>query len=266
MQLWRLGKRQSPREFADNDQPYGEKDGISYQKKRKNTMALIYIVEDDESIREIEMIALRNSNHIVEGFDRASTFFRRMEDVLPDLILLDIMLPDESGYEIIRKLRKNIQTRKIPVIMVTAKTTEMDMVKGLDNGADDYIRKPFSLMELVSRVRALLRRTIEEAPKSYEVGRVRMDHERHVVMADERVVELTFKEYELLRYLMINAETVLSRESIMRFVWGTDFEGESRTVDMHIKTLRQKLGSCGSQIRTIRNVGYVISDLREEQA
>lgn len=226
-------------------------------------MALIYIVEDDASIREIEMIALRNSNYTVQGFERASDFFRKLPESLPDLILLDIMLPDENGYEIVRKLRRNSATAKIPVIMVTAKTDEMDMVKGLDDGADDYIRKPFSVMELLSRVRALLRRTGETAGKQICVGDIVLDSERHLVTANGRTVELTFKEFELLRYLMTNKNLVLSREAIMQSVWDTDFEGESRTVDMHIKTLRQKLDNSGKQIGTVRNVGYVLSEWKE---
>lgn len=221
-------------------------------------MALIYIVEDDESIREIETIALKNSNYMVKAFGRASDFYKGLSEILPDLVLLDVMLPDENGCEIVRKLRRQAATRRLPVIMVTARTSEMDMVKGLDDGADDYIRKPFSVMELLSRVKALLRRTRDEGPNQLTVGGIRLDNERHLVLAGDRPVELTFKEYELLRYLMINAEIVLSRESIMRFVWGTDFEGETRTVDMHIKTLRQKLGPWGRQIGTVRNVGYVM--------
>lgn len=223
-------------------------------------MALIYIVEDDANIREIEMIALRNSNYAVQGFERASAFYARLEEALPDLVLLDVMLPDSDGYAIVRALRSSAKTARIPVIMVTAKTAEIDMVKGLDNGADDYIRKPFSVMELLSRVRALLRRTEDNAPKQLSVGDIRLDHDRHTVSAGGRPVELTFKEYELLRCLMINRDLVLSRESIMLFVWGSDYEGESRTVDMHIKTLRQKLGESGRLIGTVRNVGYVISE------
>lgn len=222
-------------------------------------MALIFIVEDDPSIQEIESIALKNSNYMVQAFDRASTFYSKLEEVIPDLLLLDIMLPDEDGYKIVRRLRSNPKTRRIPVIMITAKTREMDMVKGLDDGADDYIRKPFSVMELLSRVRALLRRSQEDAPVQLMVGNIMLDHERHTVTANDKNVLLTLKEYDLLRYLMINEEIVLNRDSIMRFVWGVDFEGESRTVDMHIKTLRQKLGDCGRQIRTIRGVGYTIS-------
>lgn len=221
-------------------------------------MALIYIVEDDISIREIEAIALKNGNYTVQAFERAADFYRKIDEIIPDLILLDVMLPDGDGYEIVRKLRSTPQTKRVPVIMVTAKTGEMDMVRGLDGGADDYIRKPFSIMELLSRVKALLRRSSDEAPKLLTVGEITLDHERHSVNVSGRHIELTYKEYELLRYLMINAEIVLSRENIMRFVWGTDYEGESRTVDMHIKTLRKKLNESGKQIATVRNVGYVI--------
>ncbi|MBQ0064441.1 MAG: response regulator transcription factor [Firmicutes bacterium] len=229
-------------------------------------MALIYIVEDDTSIQEIETIALRNSNHIVQAFDCASTFYSKMEQILPDLILLDIMLPDEDGYKIVRKLRSNAQTHSIPIIMVTAKTTEMDMVKGLDDGADDYIRKPFSVLELLSRVRALLRRSQEDVPSQLSVGSIVLDNERHIVTSDNKNVPLTLKEYELLRYLMINQGIVLTREAIMRFVWGMYFEGESRTLDMHIKTLRQKLGENGKKIRTVRGVGYSIVTESEAEA
>lgn len=221
-------------------------------------MALIYIVEDDTSIREIEMIALKNSNYMVQGFDRASTFYKKLEEILPDLILLDIMLPDEDGYKIVRKIRSHPRTKRIPVMMITAKTTEMDMVKGLDDGADDYIRKPFSVMELLSRVRALLRRSYEELPQQLLVGNIMLDNEKHTVIAGEKSVELTLKEFELLHYLLLNKDVVLSRDAIMRSVWGMDYEGESRTVDMHIKTIRQKLGEYGRQIRTIRGIGYAI--------
>ena len=203
-------------------------------------MALIYIVEDDPSIQEIEVMALKNSNYMVQAFDRASSLFDKLEEVVPNLILLDIMLPDEDGYKIVRRLRNNPKTR-------------------LDDGADDFIRKPFSVMELLSRVRALLRRSQEDVPEQLLVGNIMLDHERRTVISDGRSIILTLKEYELLRYMMINEGVVLTRESIMRFVWGVDFEGESRTVDMHIKTLRQKLGECGKQIHTIRGVGYSIS-------
>ena len=221
-------------------------------------MPLIYIVEDDENIREIETIALKNSNYMVSAFEKAKDFYKKLDDIIPDLVLLDVMLPDESGYDIVKKLRKNSATKRLPIIMVTAKTAEMDMIKGLDDGADDYIRTPFSIMELITRVKALLRRTESEEIKFLQLGNITLDHERHIVQVDGNVVELTFKEYELLRLLMTNPSVVLSREVIMRHVWGTEFEGESRTVDMHIKTLRQKLGDTGARIRTVRNVGYVI--------
>lgn len=224
----------------------------------EKAMALIYIVEDDESIREIETIALKNSNYIVSAFENAKEFYKKLDELVPDLILLDVMLPDESGYDIVRKLRKRPATQDIPIIMVTAKTTEMDMIKGLDGGADDYIKKPFSIMELITRVKALLRRTTKEEPKLLKLDDLVIDHERHVVTVNNEPVDLTYKEYELLRLLMGSQGIVMTREVIMRSVWDTDFEGETRTVDMHIKTLRHKLGDYGSRIKTVRNVGYVI--------
>ena len=224
----------------------------------EKAMALIYIVEDDESIREIETIALKNSNYIVSAFENAKEFYKKLDELVPDLILLDVMLPDESGYDIVRKLRKRPSTQDIPIIMVTAKTTEMDMIKGLDGGADDYIKKPFSIMELITRVKALLRRTAKDEPKLLKLDDLVIDHERHVVTVNNEPVDLTYKEYELLRLLMGSQGIVMTREVIMRSVWDTDFEGETRTVDMHIKTLRHKLGDYGSRIKTVRNVGYVI--------
>lgn len=224
----------------------------------EKAMALIYIVEDDESIREIESIALKNSNYIVSAFENAKEFYKKLDELVPDLILLDVMLPDESGYDIVRKLRKRPVTQDIPIIMVTAKTTEMDMIKGFDGGADDYIKKPFSIMELITRVKALLRRTAKEEPKLLKLDDLVIDHERHVVTVNNEPVDLTYKEYELLRLLMGSQGIVMTREVIMRSVWDTDFEGETRTVDMHIKTLRHKLGDYGSRIKTVRNVGYVI--------
>lgn len=221
-------------------------------------MALIYIVEDDESIREIEEFALLNAGHKVLGFACAKDFYKKLESVMPDLCLLDIMLPDENGNEIVRKMRRMPETKKIPVIMVTAKTTELDLVKGLEDGADDYIRKPFSVMELISRVKALLRRMEPEEIKSLELDDLIVNHEKHVVTLYGEAVELTFKEYELLIMLLMNKGIVLSRDKIMDKVWGMDYEGESRTLDMHLKTLRKKLGDYGNRIRTIRNVGYVM--------
>ena len=219
-------------------------------------MALIYIVEDDENIREIETIALKNSNYMVCAFEKAKDFYRKLEDIMPDLVLLDVMLPDESGYDIVRKLRKDPTTRQLPIIMVTAKTAEMDMIKGLDEGADDYIKKPFSIMELITRVKALLRRTITEDIKYLQVDNLVLDHERHMVFVDNKQVELTFKEYELLRLFLSHPGMAFSREQLLQTVWNTDYAVETRTVDMHIRTLRQKLGEYGRYIETIRGVGY----------
>ena len=221
-------------------------------------MALIYIVEDDDSIREIEEFALMNAGHKVFGFACAGDFWMKMEEVIPDLCLVDIMLPDENGNEIVRKLRKSTETAKLPVIMVTAKTSEIDLVKGIEDGADDYIKKPFSVMELISKVKAMLRRTQAEEIKELKLDELVVNNEKHEVSVEGKVIELTFKEYELLSTFIINKGIVLSRGTIMDQVWGTDYEGESRTIDMHIKTLRQKLGKYGLRIKTIRNVGYVM--------
>lgn len=221
-------------------------------------MALIYIVEDDESIQEIEAVALKSSGHDIVTFGNAKSFYEKIEEILPDLILLDVMLPDENGNEIIKKLRGKVETKKIPVIMVTAKTSEMDLVRGIENGADDYLKKPFSVMELISRVKALLRRTVSEREEILKLNEIEINNVRHSCTVFGEEVVLTYKEHELLKYLMINKGNVLSREQIMESVWGTDYEGESRTVDMHIKTLRQKLKTAGEYIKTVRNVGYLI--------
>ena len=220
-------------------------------------MALIYVVEDDKNILEIEMFALKNSGYQVEGFEYARDFYKKLEERMPDLVLLDIMLPDEDGLQIVERLRRRPETKKLPVIMVTAKTTEIDKVKGLDVGADDYLSKPFGVMELIARVKAILRRTMEE-DKFLSVGDVFLDDEKRMVYVKDKPCTLTFKEYELLKLLLHNAGIVVSREIILERVWGIDFEGESRTLDMHIRTLRQKLGEAGAMIRTVRNVGYMI--------
>ncbi len=220
----------------------------------------IFIVEDDKNIREIESYALKNSGYDTGEFEDAKSFYSALENKIPDLILLDIMLPDEDGLEIVKKVRHNFKTARVPIILVTARTTELDKVKGLDIGADDYLTKPFGIMELISRVKALLRRSrsLMEEPVMMFEG-IRLDSDKRVVKSDDETVDLTYKEFELLKLLMANAGNVLSRTLIMEKVWGTDFEGESRTLDMHIKTLRQKLGNEGNHIKTIRNVGYVIS-------
>ncbi|MGN1206280.1 MAG: response regulator transcription factor [Eubacterium sp.] len=222
-------------------------------------MALIYVVEDDLNIQEIEMFALRNSGYKVEGFGNAKDFFSELAEKTPDLILLDVMLPDLDGLSILKKVRTIPDTRKIPVIFVSAKTSELDKVKGLDLGADDYLAKPFGVMELISRVKALLRRSSEiNEEKTLTLGDIQLDNEKHCVYVANVLCELTFKEFELLKMMMQNVGIVMTRDRIMDRVWGTDYEGESRTLDMHIKTLRKKLGEEGARIKTVRNVGYVL--------
>ena len=220
-------------------------------------MALIYLVEDDDGIGEIESFALKNAGHEVALLTSVSAFWKACKKKLPDLIVMDVMLPDEDGLTTVEKLRKRSDTRRVPVLMVTAKTSELDRVKGLDIGADDYLVKPFGVMELISRVKALLRRTIRfNDARLYTLGNIELDDEKRRVSVDRQDIELTYKEYELLKYFLNNVGIVLQREDIMVKIWGTDYEGESRTLDMHIKTLRKKLGESGSRIKTIRNVGY----------
>lgn len=222
-------------------------------------MALIYIVEDDKNISEIESFALKNSGHNVVEFESGKLFFKKLAEKKPDLILLDIMLPDEDGLSILKKIRNAPETKKIPVIMVTAKTTEIDKVKGLDSGADDYLTKPFGVMELISRVKALLRRSKGmEEEKFLKLGNICVDFEKHMVYVDEEQIELTFKEFELLKLLIQNQGIVLKRDVIMDRIWSLDYEGESRTLDVHIKTLRHKLKDSGNRIKTVRNVGYIM--------
>lgn len=225
-------------------------------------MSLIYIVEDDVNIREIERYALKNSGFQVQEFACGKELYQAVEKKVPSLILLDIMLPNEDGLDILTELRNTKATRKVPIIMVTAKTTELDKVKGLDLGADDYMTKPFGIMELISRVKALLRRT-EGAEETTVItnGEIVVDTDKHSVKVNGATCELTFKEFELLKMMLLNRGIVLSRDKIMDQVWGFEYEGESRTVDMHIKTLRQKLGTAGSVIKTVRNVGYMIDSL-----
>ena len=220
-------------------------------------MALIYIVEDDQNIREIESFALKNSGYQIQDFSSGKEFYRAVKERKPDLVILDIMLPDEDGMEILQKLRKNPETKRLPIMMVTAKTTEIDRVKGLDSGADDYMTKPFGVMELISRVKALLRRSMGEVQeKLLKVDEILMDDERHQVFVADQLCELTYKEYELLRLFMQNRGIVLSRDLIMDRIWDMSCDVESRTLDVHLKTLRSKLGESASHIKTIRNVGY----------
>lgn len=228
-------------------------------------MSVIYIVEDDRNISEIESFSLKNSGYETAVFETAGDFYAALTGRIPSLVLLDVMLPDEDGLHIVEKLRNDPLTQNIPVIMVTAKSTEMDKVRGLDIGADDYLSKPFGVMELISRVKALLRRSGDNrAERRLTIGKILLDDERHAVYVDDRICELTHKEYELLKMLMFRAGIVTGREEILDQVWGTDFQGESRTLDMHIKTLRQKLGEAGTMIRTVRNVGYILDQATEE--
>ena len=219
-------------------------------------MPKVFVVEDDENIREIVIYALNSAGFETAGFETGEEFFASLDAGLPSLIVLDIMLPHDDGLTILKRLRGAARTKKLPVIMLTAKNSEYDKVKGLDLGADDYISKPFGVMELISRINAVLRRSVAETAGRMEVSELIIDHPRREVLSGGEPVKLTFKEYELLYCLMINSGIVLSRDKIMGIVWGYDFEGESRTVDMHIKTLRQKLGASGNLIKTVRNVGY----------
>lgn len=220
----------------------------------------IYVVEDDINMSEIECYTLKGNGYDVKPVFSSRGLNEALEKQIPDMIILDIMLPDEDGVHVLSRLRKEVLTRELPVIMVSAKNSEMEKVKCLDAGADDYITKPFGVMELNSRVKALFRRSRRTAMPgdTIRVGNIMIDDERRVVSIGGEEKNVTYKEYELLKYLMINRGIVLSREKIMEAVWGFDFQGESRTVDMHIKTLRQKLKSEGSRIKTVRNVGYKI--------
>lgn len=223
----------------------------------------IYYVEDDTSIRELVLYALKTAEFQVMGFENAASFYKRMKEQQPDLILLDIMLPDEDGVSILKKLKSRPDTENIPVIMMTAKSSEYDKVLGLDSGADDYITKPFGVMELISRVKAVIRRSDRSKGSAGEVlkiGELVLDEQKHEVYARGQAVSLTFKEFELLSYLMKNRGLVLSRDKILNTIWNYEYEGESRTVDVHIGSLRQKLGICGDFIKTIRGIGYKIED------
>ena len=224
-------------------------------------MTKIYCVEDDDNIRNLIVYALRSNGFQAIGFEDPQQFQTQMDKVLPDLILLDIMLPDKDGLTILREIRANIQTQYIPIIMITAKTSEYDRVIGLDTGADDYIVKPFSVMELISRVKAILRRTnINKSDSVLTLDGISLDYKKRLVLVDNTPIKLTYKEFELLYLLLKNRDLVLSRDTILNEIWGFDFLGETRTVDVHIGTLRQKLGNKGKLIKTIRNVGYKIGE------
>lgn len=219
---------------------------------------MIYLVEDDDSIRELVLYTLHTTGFEAEGFQNAAGFWQTLEKELPQLVLLDIMLPDEDGLHILKRLRAGAETADLPVMMLTAKSSEYDRVVGLDSGADDYLPKPFGMMELVSRVRALLRRAAKPAAedKLFTAGSLAVDVKRRAVTVDGEPVILTYKEFELLCYLLENRGVVLSRDQILTKIWDYNYSGETRTVDVHIRTLRQKLGDAGALIETVRGVGY----------
>lgn len=223
-------------------------------------MPMIYCVEDDDSIRELVVYALSSGGFEARGFESGEALLAALADVLPDLVLLDIMLPGEDGISLLSRLRAISGTRRMPILMLTAKSSEYDKVKALDLGADDYIVKPFGVMELLSRVRAVLRRCTEETEDTLSCGEICVNLPRREVLIHGEVCPLTYKEFELLVYLIKNCGIVLSRSRIMDAVWGFDYEGESRTVDMHIKSLRQKLERCSVSdvIKTVRSVGYML--------
>ena len=220
---------------------------------------MIYLVEDDESIRELVIYTLKSQGFEAKGFERPSLFWKELEKEHPSLLLLDVMLPEEDGISILKKLRVRPDTRKLPIIMLTARGSEYDTVIGLDSGADDYIPKPFRMMELISRIRALLRRSEDHGAEEYQAGNLYVCPARHVVTVDNKKIHLTLKEYEVLCLLLKNSGTVLSRTQLLNQVWGYEFDGESRTVDVHIRTLRQKLGTAGDLVETVRGVGYKIN-------
>lgn len=225
---------------------------------------MIYLLEDEKNIRDLIVYTFNNTGLNARGFERASEFWSCVETEKPDLVLLDIMLPDEDGISVLKKLRKRNDMEKVPVIMLTAKTTEYDKVVGLETGADDYVSKPFGMMELVARVKAHLRRSQKPEEKKtseeeFYLGDLYVNTLKHRVTVAGKDVILTFKEFELLCYLLRNKDIVLTRDKILCEIWGYSFDGETRTVDVHIRTLRQKLGTMGKSIQTVRGVGYRIS-------
>ena len=219
---------------------------------------MIYLLEDDDSIRELVIYTLNSQGMEARGFARPSAFWEAVEEQTPSLVLLDIMLPEEDGISVLKKLRASARAARLPIIMLTAKGTEYDKVLGLDAGADDYVAKPFGMMELLSRIRALLRRTEREDDALYRCGQLTVDPGSHTVLVGDREVALTQKEFEVLCLLLKNKGQVLSRERLIEDVWGYAFTGESRTVDVHVRTLRQKLGEAGACIETVRGYGYKI--------
>lgn len=224
-------------------------------------MALIYILEDDDSVRELERYALVGNGYEVVGFSEPKSFYAALEKRKPDLAVVDVMLPVEDGFSITKKLRCNHEYKDMPIVIVTAKDSEVDYVTGFDCGADDYISKPFSVMIFLSRIKAVLRRTSSRDERLlYEYASIRLDDKKHKVYSFDKEVELTYKEYEILKYLILNKGIAVTREQLLNTVWGYNSDSESRTVDSHMLTLRKKLGESGSLIETIRNVGYKLGE------
>lgn len=222
---------------------------------------MIFFVEDDDSIRELVLYTLNNAGYEAKGFARPSLFWDELQHETPRLILLDIMLPEEDGLQMLKKLRASSQTKKVPIMMLTAKSTEYDKVIGLDYGADDYLPKPFGMMELIARVKALLRRAeIVDAEKEYRIGKLFVAPTKHIVCVDGTELSLTLKEFELLTLFVENQGIVFTRDQLLTKIWGYAFDGESRTVDVHIRSLRQKLGEEGKRIETVRGMGYRLGD------
>ena len=219
---------------------------------------MIYLLEDDQNIRDFTIYAIESAGYEIRGFSLPSAFRAAVDEHVPDVVLLDIMLPEENGFSVLRWLRDNPATKKLPIMMLSARSTEYDKVLGLDSGADDYLAKPFGVMELLSRIRALLRRTASQEAEDETLccGSIRLSTARHLVSVREEEVVLTGKEFDLLAMLMRNQGIVLSRERILQTVWGYDYTGESRTVDVHIRTLRAKLGEAGNAVVWVRGVGY----------
>ena len=228
-------------------------------------MALIYCVEDDTSIRDIEIYTLQSTGYEAVGFENGKDFFVQIHKRVPDLVILDIMLPDISGMEILAKLKKDPSTMNLPVILASAKGTEFDKITGLDTGADDYLAKPFGMMEMVSRVRAVLRRSKPRTETLIRAGNIVINDATHEVIVNEESIELTLKEYSILKLLISNPHIVFTRDRLLNEIWGMDYDGETRTVDVHIRTLRTKLKEAGSCIETIRGVGYRYKDNHEKE-
>lgn len=223
---------------------------------------MIYMLEDDNNIRNYVLYALNQSAGMnAKGFEKPSDFFKAVKEELPEIILLDIMLPEEDGLSVLNKLRKNVETKDIPVIMLTAKDTVYDKILGLDSGADDYLAKPFETMELIARIKVWQRRSVKEKTNGeYTYKGLFVSSEKHIVKANGEEVTLTLKEFELLCLLIKNQGTVFNRDTILRTIWGYEFDGENRTVDVHIRKLREKLGDCGEVIETVRGIGYKIGE------